>query len=84
MLRGSHPLSTTHPFPDSATNDQPLAPPTPCSLKTHLSDVRQQAMYAVVHGGLSLELRHKRWGRCGLQRGRQQALQASKAAEGHG
>ncbi|EFN58624.1 hypothetical protein CHLNCDRAFT_34232 [Chlorella variabilis] len=29
------------------------------SLKTHLADVRQQAMYAVVHGGLSLELRQQ-------------------------
>jgi hypothetical protein len=28
-----------------------------CSLKEHLSDVRQQAMYAVVHGGMSLDLR---------------------------
>ena len=30
-----------------------------CSLKTHLADPRQQAMYAVVHGGLSLELRQQ-------------------------
>lgn len=35
------------------------SPQHPCSLKTHLADVRQQAMYAVVHGGLSLELRQQ-------------------------
>ena len=29
------------------------------SLQTHLADVAQQAMYAVVHGGMSLELRHQ-------------------------
>lgn len=29
------------------------------SLATHLADVRQQAMYAVVHGGMSLELRQQ-------------------------
>lgn len=29
------------------------------SLKTHLADLKQQAMYGVVHGGLSLELRHR-------------------------
>ena len=27
------------------------------SLKTHLADVRQQAMYAVIHGGVDAELR---------------------------
>ncbi|KAI3436502.1 hypothetical protein D9Q98_005919 [Chlorella vulgaris] len=29
------------------------------SLHTHLSDIRQQVMYAVVHGGMSLELRQQ-------------------------
>ena len=29
------------------------------SLRTHLGDVRRQAMYGVVHGGLSLELRQR-------------------------
>lgn len=28
-------------------------------MKTHLADIRQQAMYGVVHGGLSLELRQR-------------------------
>ena len=28
------------------------------SLRQHLSDPREQAMYAVVHGGTDLELRH--------------------------
>ena len=27
------------------------------SLRTHLADVRQQAMYAVIHGGVDRELR---------------------------
>lgn len=33
--------------------------PFPRSLTTHLADIRQQAMYGVVHGGLSLELRQR-------------------------
>ena len=37
----------------------PSSTPPPRSLQQHLSDVRQQAMYAVVHGGLSLELRRQ-------------------------
>ena len=31
------------------------------SLAEHLKDVRQQAMYAVIHGGVDVELR---WGLC--------------------
>lgn len=39
----------------------PLYLPPPClparSLRTHLADPRQQAMYGIVHGGMDLDLR---------------------------
>ena len=43
----------------NAATSPPRLPCSACSLKTHLADPRQQAMYAVVHGGLSLELRQQ-------------------------
>ncbi len=54
------PLSPLQPVARPRKSRQaPTFPFIACSLKTHLEDPRQQAMYGIIHGGMSLELRQQ-------------------------